>query len=313
MNPNPLPLNATDEAFDKALVPKATFLRELENALAERRGFAAGKIGYTEFHLLLLLMALRQNAPRAQIRMLELWLRTYAVQDAGLFPAALDFYDRFAQVYLQAVRELDIVGWMLKFDKNRQREMLNFFQITNSLTDFHNLHPDQAIPDDPTNCYLPLLRGKKILIVNPFGNLLAARATREIFEGVWRVSGKKFFAPASVEGLEFPYGFARETWARYPTALDLMDEIESRIAQRDFDVALVGAGGMGIPLTACVKRLGKVGILLGGHLQVLFGVKGRRWKNTPRWRDVYFNEWWIDMPEEYRPKEGDVVGENAYW
>jgi hypothetical protein len=191
--------------------------------------------------------------------------------------------------------------------------VLNFFQIANPLTDFHNLHPDQSIPDDPTNCYLPLLRGKKILIVNPFGNLLAARATREIFEGVWRVGGKKFFDPASVEGLEFPYGFARETWTRYATALDLMHEIESRIEQHDFDVALIGAGGMGIPLAAHVKRLGKIGIVLGGHLQVVFGVKGTRWKKTPRWRDVYFNEWWIDMPEEYRPKEGDATGDYSYW
>lgn len=311
---SPLPPRFVDDvALDDALEPQASFLRALQNAITAHRGFAAGKIGYTELQLLSLVMKRRQNAPRAQVRLIELWLKAQAVQFAGIFPDDPDLLFSFGELYLQAVRELDVVGLILEFNKPLQIELLNYFELANPVTAYRSLHPDHSIPDDPSGCFLPLLRGKKILIVNPFAKLLAARATREIFEGVWQVSGKKFFEPARVEGLEFPYGFARETWARYATVLDLMAEIESEIERRDFDVALIGAGGMGIPLTAYVKRLGKIGIMLGGHLQVLFGVKGTRWKNNARWRDVFFNEWWIDMPTEYRPKEGDAAGDYSYW
>jgi hypothetical protein len=304
---------ANDQDLDATLVPKSAFVSALRVALQERLGFAAGKIGVTEQYLLFWATLHEQNATDARMRLLETWIKSNALHASGLFPADRNLYLRFAQVYLQTARELDFIGLFRGPDAPFELKVVNDMALEGAFMRFQNLHPDSSIPDDPSNCYLPLFQGKKILIVNPFANLLASRATREIFEGVWAVSGKKFFEPESVEGLEFPYGFASETWTHYDTALDLMHEIESRIEQRDFDVALIAAGGIGIPLTARVKRLGKVGIMLGGHLQVIFGVKGKRWKDRPKWRDVYFNEWWIDMPAEYLPQSQDNAGEYAYW
>lgn len=299
--------------LDRALVPKRVVLDALQDALARQHGFAAAKLGATEQSMLQYVMERERNAARAKIHMLELLLKKTTIAYSGIFPAESDFHFQYGKFFMDCVRELDVVGLFRGKHADSEWMLINYFQPENLFTQFQNLHPDRSIPDDETNCYLPFLRGKKILLVCPFGNLLASRATREIFQGVWRVSGKKFFEPARVEGLEFPYGFARETRARYATVLDLMREIEDEIAKRDFDVALIGAGGMGVPLAASVKRLGKVGIMLGGHLQVIFGVKGLRWKNDPTWRDTYFNEWWIDMPESYRPKQGDTTGEYAYW
>lgn len=305
--------NANTQNLKQLLVPKQVFLESLRRALETQQGYAASKLGNTEKHLLLYrMMRDRQTLPKQRLA-LEMWLKQNAVSYAGLFPADVEFYARYGKIFADSVCALDVIGISSTEDTGIELDLVKHFGLTNPLTRNSNLHPDRSIPDDSANCYLPYFRGKRILIVNPFGKLLAARATRETFEGVWRASGKPFFEPAQVEGLEFPYGFAHETWTRYPSTLELQRKVEAEIERRDFDVALIGAGGMGIPLAAHVKRMGKVALVLGGHLQLIFGVKGKRWHDRPEWRDVYFNEWWIEMPQEYRPKAGDDTGDYSYW
>jgi len=158
------------------------------------------------------------------------------------------------------------------------------------------------------------LQGQKTFIGLSLRWNLKGEATREIFEGVWSKAGKKkWFYPKTVEALEFPYGFAAETHKSYSTAIDLFKYITIEIEKRDFDIALIGAGGLAIPIASHVKNMGKIGIDLGGHLQVLFGVLGKRYRNW-KWDAWNSNEWCIDMPAKYRPKEADdVCDKGAYW
>ena len=150
-------------------------------------------------------------------------------------------------------------------------------------------------------------------MICPFGDLLKERATKEIFEGVWSKTGKKWFYPQAVDSVEFPYGFAKETHEKYPTVIDLFEFIMGKITAKDFDIALIAAGGLSIPIASTIKNMGKVSIDLGGHLQFLFGVIGKRWRNREENKRDYFNEWWIDMPVKYKPKETDVCDAGAYW
>ena len=149
-----------------------------------------------------------------------------------------------------------------------------------------------------------------MLILSPFAGLLCERANRGDYEAAWAKIGKRWFEPASVEVIEFPYGFDPDTQARYPTALDLLDDIRRRVAVAEFDVALIGAGGLGISLATEVRRLGGVGVSLGGHLQVVFGVAGERWLEREDWRRLYINERWVRMTARYVP--AGPTGEN-YW
>ena len=49
------------------------------------------------------------------------------------------------------------------------------------------------------------------------------------------------------------------------------------ISKIDFDVALLGCGGYGLPLCNYIRHtLGKSAIYVGGGLQLLFGVMGSR-------------------------------------
>ena len=63
-------------------------------------------------------------------------------------------------------------------------------------------------------------------------------------------------------------------------------------------IALIGCGAYGLPLAAHVKRINKQAIHMGGALQILFGIKGKRWDNHPTIGNLY-NEYWV------RPKTQD--------
>jgi len=152
-----------------------------------------------------------------------------------------------------------------------------------------------------------------LLLICPFARLLQARATEGDFEAVWAKTGKRWFHPAAVEALEIPYGFEPETQRRYGTTVNLFDNVAGQMSQLSFDVAFVAAAGLAIPLAVAARQLGKIAVDMGGDLQLLVGVIGTRWRNRPKWREKYFNEAWIDMPQQYQPTVADVGQGRDYW
>jgi hypothetical protein len=186
--------------------------------------------------------------------------------------------------------------------------------IPAQLVDWQQLHPDRSLVSRPDNCDLPSFAGQRLLLVSPIANLLAERANQSTFEAVWAKIGKTWFHPAQVTPLEIPFAMALATRQRFPTVLDLLDDTMARIAAERFDVALVGASGLGIPIAARIKSMGKVAISIGSDLQILFGVRGRRWRERESWRQRFFTDAWIDVPPAYCfPEKDEMVEGGAYW
>ena len=298
--------------YPAPLVSRRAFLTDIQDALDRQIPFAAGKLGMSEKVWLYYPLLLSRHPAKIRQRAFERMLAFHALDNSGIFPADPNFYATFVEFYVATLRQLDYVGLFLE-PAAMEAELIRFHGLRNQLTYFQDQEPDRSSPSNAANCYLPYFAGKRILLVCPFANLLRQRATQVIFQGVWSKTGKKWFYPAHVDALEFPYGFAATTQARYTTALALLDHITGEIARREFDVALIAAGGLAIPLAAFVKRMGKIGVSLGGHLQVLFGVLGKRWREMPGWRETYVNEWWIDMPDVYKPVEPNVGDLGSYW
>jgi hypothetical protein len=292
-----------------AVQERPEFLADLRSAIRARTGYAAGRFGISEEFWMYYPVLLSRKPDRTLLRVFERHLRHHCVQQ-GLFPALPDFFLEYARFYVDRARSIDSLGLIL--DAALGPEIIEFHGLANKFIFFKDQLFDKSSPTDPADCYLDELRGKRILLVCPFAGLLKDRANRETFEGVWRKTGRRWFFPQSVEALEIPYAFAHETHHRFATTFQLLKAIETEVGSRDFDVALIAAGGLSIPLDARVKAMGRVGLSLGGDLQVLFGVIGRRWRGLERWRRDYFNEFWIDMPEAYRPRESGYC-DGAYW
>ena len=289
-----------------------TFIASVASALQQPgTGFAAGKLGFSEQYLLNYPRVLATVSDPRALRAYELGFRAHLERQSGVYPCSPQFMREFVARYAHDLRALDAIG---VFGTRIETELVEFHGLPGALMPYKCMEPDRSSPADESACYLPLFRDRRLLIVAPFADLLRDRANERTFEQVWARTGKRWFHPAQVESLEFPYGFDPATHARFPTALDLCDWICARIDALQFDVALIAAGGLANPIAARIKRSGRIGISLGGHLQVLFGVLGQRWRSRESWARRYFNDAWIDMPERYRPPNWEQLTDGgAYW
>ena len=293
------------------LSARPDFVAAVAAAVASGSGFAAAKIGPAERCLLYEPAHAADGADRFRRAEFEKQLVFQCSRNMGLFPADGRFYLEYARAYRTYLTRIDSVGIFIDLSV-REIEIVRHYRPPH-LYFYQDQEPDRSSPSRSDLCYLPHLEGRRLLLVCPFADLLRQRATRETFEAVWSRTGKPWFFPADVQSIEFPYGFSAAVQTRYGTAFELLEAIMAAVAARSFDVALIAAAGLAIPLAARIKALGKVAISLGGHLQVLFGVLGQRWRDQPEWRERYINEHWIDMPARYRPAETDVCDRGAYW
>jgi len=292
-------------------IERAEFIADVADAIEHRRGFAAGKIGFSEQRWLYdpILRAKTRNS--GQIRAYETMVKFDAERQSGIFPASSDFLARFIPWHAGHIATVDTLGL---FRYPLEHEIFAHYGFAAKPIYYGDMQPDRSVPVRNEQCYLGTLAGKKLLIVAPFAELLRARATAATFEAVWSNSGRRWFAPCSVAAIEFPYGFATCDHGGFATCIDLFDDIARRMDRSDYDVALIGAGCLGIPLAAHAKKTGRVGLSLGGHLQVMFGVIGKRWREDKAWQRKHINAAWIDMPEIYHPPGKEFLADGgAYW
>lgn len=119
------------------------------------------------------------------------------------------------------------------------------------------------------------LKGKKILIINPFVDSMQ----KQVKDGFKIFKDKKVFP----DDAQFVFYKSYQSIAgNKPHGDWLMTfNIMCRdIKKLDFDIALLGCGGYGLPLCDFIhKKMGKSCVYVGGGLQLLFGVMGKRWEN----------------------------------
>lgn len=121
------------------------------------------------------------------------------------------------------------------------------------------------------------LYGKKILVINPF----VESFQKQIKSRFKIFKDKNIFHPDQ----EFVFYKSYQTSAGnhlHSSWLETFNLMKEDIRKLDFDFALLGCGGYGLPLCNFIKEeLGKSAVYVGGGLQLLFGVKGKRWINHP--------------------------------
>lgn len=288
-------------------IGKTELIHDIKVAIESGSGYATGKIGLSQKHWMYYEILLSRQRDHTAIRKFEDDLKFHALNQEGIFPDDLNFYLEFNRFYIGHVKNLDCLGLVYQ-PASMEMQLINYFSLKNKFIDYLLQEPDRS--NGP--CYLPYFKDQKLLLVCPFSGLLKERATKETFESVWGKTGKLWFYPRAVDFVEFPYGFAKATHERFPTVIDLFDSIVQQIERKSFDVALIAAGGLSIPIASTIKNMGKVAIDLGGHLQFLFGVVGKRWRTEENRKNI-FTDSWIDMPEKYKPKETNVCDKGAYW
>ena len=80
----------------------------------------------------------------------------------------------------------------------------------------------------------------------------------------------------------------------------------------DAEIVLIGCGALGMPIGAELKTRGRSSILLGGAVQVLFGIKGQRWAS----HDIiskFWNSAWVYPSEHETPERDYLIEGGCYW
>ncbi len=299
--------------YELALINRAELIQDLKISIEESTGFSMGKIGFSEQCLLGYLPFLATNPSTVQTKAYESLLRYHCEIQFGVFPTDPLFLQEFAAFYSKHIRNIDVLGI---FQAKQELGIISKNGLRTKFIPYQQSEPDRSSPYAVENCYLPFFKSRKILFISPYSELLQYRCQKDIFEGVWAKINGKWFFPGKVSSIQIPYSFGNsfQTHANFSDSIALYNHICSEISTYDYDIALIAAGALALPLVSHVKNLGKVGISLGGHLQVLFGIKGGRWANDPYWQMNYFNENWIDMPQKYYPENKDnLTDKGAYW
>jgi hypothetical protein len=207
---------------------------------------------------------------------------------SGIFPPKLPSAKRFCAIYENAGQQIDLLGSWLGGE--------TYFVRTDHppiATELPNLEP--YFHDLPWSA---ALEGRRVLVVHPFTESIERQyrdRRSQLFENprVLPAFELQTYRPIQSLGLK-PEGF--EDWA------SALQSMRNDLADLRFDVALIGCGAYGLPLGAFIKRHHKVPVVhIGGALQILFGIQGRRWDSMPNISKLYNSAWVRPLSTETPP------------
>ena len=224
-------------------------------------------------------------------------LLDFVTERAGFFPKNIDLLKDFCSMMIEDMKQVDVLGsW-------RKEE----FYVNSLMKSAVRIRLRDLEPYNNSDPWTKALSGKKVLVIHPFEETIRSQYKQRarIFEDpdiLPEFDLKTVQAVQSIAGTKTPF----KTW------FDALDHMKDQINNRDFDIALIGCGAYGFPLAAHVKRIGKKAVHIGGALQLMFGIMGKRWENNENILRLK-NKHWVYPSGAESPKNKDVVEGGCYW
>lgn len=216
---------------------------------------------------------------------------------SGFFPKDENLLENFVNLYTSDIKNLDLLGiW------NEYEEFLQVPEDT-KLCKIRELEP--WFYNEP---WTAALEGKKVLVIHPF---------EETIKDQYQKKEKLYENENILPNFELKTIKAVQTIAgeksEFKDWFEALESMKNQMEEIDFNIAIIGCGAYGFPLASHAKKLGKVGIHLGGVTQLLFGIKGKRWEEWKHYTELRKNEGesWVyahEIPKNYKKIEN-----GCYW
>lgn len=219
---------------------------------------------------------------------------------SGFFPLEEDAVNQFVDLLLESCKQVDLLAmWHCYMEDYVISEYIKNERIT-FLTRI-----------EPWRCKEPwtkALMGKKILVIHPFEDSIHKQ-----YQKRERLFPNKDVLPEfELYTLKAVQTVAGAEDARFATWFEALEYMYHEAIKIDFDIAIIGCGAYGMPLAAKLKEAGKQVIHMGGATQLLFGIKGKRWVESPMVK-IDFNDAWEYPLDSETPKFSEKVENNCYW
>jgi len=235
-------------------------------------------------------------------------------RNAGIFPGTPESIDEWCEAYMEALMTMTggAAGWFAP-TFNAEKAILDTYAPNAFRTPLRSLEP----------YYMPAglrwtekLVGKRVAVVSSFANTMQAQIHRadKIWTGAqedllprdvtWNFIRTGYSPIVSQGNASWPEGC--NTWQ------EAVNHVVTSVILSQSEIALIGCGGLGMIIAGRLKEAGISTIVLGGAIQVLFGIKGRRWAT----HDVisrFWNDSWVwPSPTEIPGGAGSIEG-GCYW
>lgn len=227
---------------------------------------------------------------------------------SGFFPSTEENLMKFGELMVEDSQQVDVLGSWLP----DEQVMIDAFGLKFTKATLLTLEPYWA-----KHPWSRILEGKKVLVIHPFASLIEKQYAEKRMLLFENKDVLPLFELKTIQAVQSLGGTcAYNSWS------DALDAMKAQMNAMDYDIALIGCGAYGFPLAAHAKRMGKQAVHLGGALQLLFGIRGKRWDN-PNYgiqefgkQNTYkqlFNEFWVYPNHSMTPQNARQVEGGCYW
>lgn len=218
--------------------------------------------------------------------------------NAGFFPASKKDLEKFSRLITEDLMQVDILGSWLKGEILFAKKLKNAKKVG-----LLNLEPyNHKIP------WSRALEGKTVLVIHPFEKSIREQyKKRKLLFKDERVLPK--FNLKTIKAVQS----ISNNQTQYRDWFEALESMKEKIDAVDYDIALIGCGAYGMPLAAHVKRTGKKAVHLGGALQLLFGIRGKRWETEYDYEERLMNKYWCRPLAQEIPDNAERVERACYW
>ncbi|MCR4635502.1 MAG: hypothetical protein K5754_04650 [Butyrivibrio sp.] len=265
---------------------------EIKDALEKKIPYCIGKIGGNECDAVVSqIVGYKKYVKKSYSRLCHF---------AGFFPNEFD-KDKFAEYFeiqTHAIGNLNMLVWYRK----PYEELLIKKFANNNLNCVKMLASwAQELP------WTRELAGYRVVVVHPYAELIEKQyKRRELLFGDSAILPR--FDLRVVKAVQS----IADNKTGFSSWKDALNSMYEEVIKEDFDIALIGCGAYGLPLASMIKDFGKIGVHMGGDLQMLFGIRGKRWDDMPE-SNRWYNNAWVRPGEEYKPEGFDSIEDGCYW
>ena len=274
--------------------------KAIQTALDEQKGLLIGRLGTVEYDVV---------TGKPSWSVLE--------RNAGVFPTPSP---QWIKSYKEALREADILatGWYAPMAAGEQT-LLRSLGWTKQQVKLRSLEPYYV---EPADRWTRFLKGQDVCVVNAFASTMHAQVQKGGLR-LWGSLQAESLLPSSTRWHFVKTGYApvlaqgRATWMdatgeEINSWEEAIEAVVNAVLETEARIVLIGCGGLGMILAARLKRAGKICVMLGGAVQVLFAVKGMRWQHHEVISKFWTPDWVWPAPDETPAGASSVEG-GCYW